>query len=69
VATAYEAVYEGGVIRLAEDVRLPEHTRVYVLVPDGERRVRRVASPRLAHPEQAGDFVMQVSEGAVDISF
>jgi predicted DNA-binding antitoxin AbrB/MazE fold protein len=31
----YEAMYENGIIRLPDNVRLPEHTRVYVVVPGG----------------------------------
>jgi hypothetical protein len=31
--TTYEAIVENGQIKLAEAVRLPEHTRVYVVVP------------------------------------
>ncbi len=63
----YEAVYENGAIRLAEDVQLPEHTRVYVVVPESnESLVYRVGSPRLLHPRQVADFVMEVSEESAD---
>jgi len=57
----FEGVVENGQIRLTTKVRLPEKTRVYVVVPDFEaKRVVHVVSPRLAHPEQAADFVKQV---------
>ena len=63
----YEAVYEDGVIRLAENVRLPEHTKVYVVVPEGILEpTYRVGSPRLAHPQQAADFVKEVIEENID---
>ncbi|MBI5477562.1 MAG: hypothetical protein HY906_01830 [Deltaproteobacteria bacterium] len=66
VAT-FEGVVEDGQIRLESGVRLPDHTRVYVLVPEaGMAQVARVATPRLAHPEQAGDFRMDIVEGPAD---
>jgi hypothetical protein len=65
----YEAVYESGVIRLPADVRLPEHTMVYVVVPQGEEQPRLyVGSPHLVHPQQATDFVKEVVEEGVDAS-
>lgn len=65
--TTYEATVENGQIKLSEAVRLPEHSKVYVIVPgvDEESRVR-VGSPRLVEPEQAIDFVKEVSEEAGD---
>jgi hypothetical protein len=62
-----EGVVENGKIRLREDVTLPERATVYVVVPDvvavpAPRPPARVASPRLARPEQAADFVKQVIE-------
>ena len=61
--TAIEGVVENGGIRLSERVSLPENTRVYVIVaemPAGPQA--RVHSPRLARPEQAGDFRKQIVE-------
>ena len=59
----YEAVYENGAIQLPENVRLPEHTRGYIVVPELEAgRAYRVRSPRLVHREQAADFVVEVVE-------
>jgi hypothetical protein len=56
VAT-FEGVVENGKVRLPANVRLPEKAKVYVVVPDaGAQPVAFVGSPRLAHPEQAGDF-------------
>ncbi len=60
-----ECVVDQGQIRLPANVRLPEHTRVYVLVPDVQiEAVARVASPRLAHRADVADFAMEV--GAAD---
>jgi hypothetical protein len=59
-----EGIVEHGQVRLPTNVRLPENTRVYVVVPDAEiEQVARVFSPRLARPEQASDFAMETVEG------
>jgi len=44
------------------DVRLPEGTKVFIVVPDIEvdEKSARLHSPRLAHQEQAADFEMEV---------
>jgi hypothetical protein len=68
--TAIEGVVENGTIRLRENVSLPEKTRVLVIVDGfsgaGATATVRVASPRLAHPEQARDFRKQVVEAPGD---
>ena len=57
-----EAIVEHGQIRLPANVRLPDKAKVYVLVPGvPSEPAARIASPRLAHPEQAADFAMEVS--------
>lgn len=62
VAT-YEATIENGQIRLTQPVSLPEHARVYVVVPGVEDVPRyHIASPRLARPGHAADFVKEVTE-------
>ena len=62
--TAFEGVVENGRIRLDEDARLPENTRVVVVVPPTpvSTRSAHIASPRLASPEDAQDFVLEVVE-------
>jgi hypothetical protein len=66
VAT-YEATVENGQIKLSEPVRLPERATVYVVVPGAEEAPRlRVGSPRLAHPERAADFTLEVVEEPED---
>jgi uncharacterized lipoprotein YbaY len=60
----YEGVVENGCVHVPAGVSLPEKARVYVVIPevfelDAPRRVR-APSPRLAHPEQAKDFVKEV---------
>ena len=63
----YEAVVHNGQIRLRDHIQLPDNTTVYVTVSE-ERTAGRhyVASPRLAHPEEAVDFRMDVTEEATD---
>ena len=65
--TTFEGIIENGRVRLPADVRLPEKSKVYVVVPDMEaRQIAHIGSPRLAHPEQAKDFQMQVIEETPD---
>ena len=66
VAT-FEGVVEQGRIRLESGVRLPENTKVYVVVPDIQiERTARMISPRLAHPEQAKEFELEVIDEAAN---
>lgn len=68
VAT-FEGVVEQGQIRLTTNARLPEGARVYVVLPDVViEQFARVASPRLARPEQGSDFVMEIGEEPTDAS-
>lgn len=63
LVTAIEGVVENGTIRLREDVSLAENTKVYVIVADMPMSPSaHVRTPRLAHPQQAGDFRKQVLE-------
>jgi len=58
---AYEGIVEHGRIQLRDDVILPEHTIVFVVIPGFEPvSAVQIQSPRLAHPEQAADFAKQV---------
>ena len=60
-------VFEHGHIRLRDEVALPEHTKVYVVIPDVEAAPLASAySPRLARREQARDFAKQVIEVPTD---
>ncbi len=63
----FEGVVKKGLIRLPADLRLPDNTKVYVVVPDAEAAQKaHVLNPRLAHPEQAADFKKEVVEVAPD---
>lgn len=58
-----EGLVENGRIRLPDTVTLPEHTKVYVVIPDVEAAtMARSSSPWLRHREQARDFAKQVME-------
>jgi len=59
-----EGVVENGQIKLNSDIRLPDGAKVYLVIPDIEleNNVIHLRSPRLAHPEQATDFEMEVVE-------
>ena len=60
---ALEAIVDHGLIRLPPDVKLPDRTRVYIIVPANlTQKKARLRSPRLTKPEQVRDFVMEVSE-------
>jgi hypothetical protein len=64
-STSYEATVVNGQIRLPENLRLPEHAKVTVIVQsDAQVLPTRIASPKLMHPEQASDFQMVVQESA-----
>lgn len=61
VAT-WTGIVENGQIRLAEGIRLPEKTLVYVVVPNSaDTPPVRLVSPRLANSKQASDFVKAVT--------
>jgi hypothetical protein len=61
--TTYEATVENGQIKLSGAVRLPEHTRVFVVVPGVDvLPSTKIMSPRLAHPEESSAFLKEVVE-------
>ena len=62
-----EAIFSQGAFRPLAPLALPEGTRVHLSVEENENAdpgstVARVRSPKLAHPEDAADFVMEVRE-------
>ena len=61
--TTYDGVVEEGKIRLKTGIRLPDNTKVYVVVPDTQtKKTARVTSPRLADRKKVADFTMEISE-------
>ena len=64
-----EGIVDNGQIKLASDVRLPEHTKVYVVVPDMKiEQTAHLFSPRLKNPEEVAEFEMEVVEESPDAS-
>ena len=65
--TTFEATIENGQIKLLMPFRLPEKTKVYVVVPNVEfQPTFSIGSPRLVYPEQADDFLKEVVEEPED---
>jgi predicted DNA-binding antitoxin AbrB/MazE fold protein len=63
-----DAVYDHGVFRPLKPLLLPEGTRVHLRVEEEASAggasvcIGQIRSPRLANPQQAADFMMQVRE-------
>jgi hypothetical protein len=61
--TTYEGVVKQGQIHLKTKIRLPENTKVYIIVPGVEaKKTTAIYSPRLANQKQISDFQMEVTE-------
>jgi hypothetical protein len=59
----FEGKVENGQIRLPDELRLPENTKVYVVLSDsGNGKQARVRSPRLKYSAQSADFAKQIVE-------
>jgi predicted DNA-binding antitoxin AbrB/MazE fold protein len=62
-----DAIFSQGAFRPLEPVALPEGTRVHLSVDDETSAkpasaVAKIRTPRLAHREDAADFVMKIQE-------
>ena len=60
-----DAIFTRGAFQPLQPLSLPEGTRVHLSVeeePGGPSTTARVRTPRLARPEDAADFVMEVGE-------
>ena len=63
-----DAIYDHGVFRPLDPLVLPDGVRVHLRIEEERRDVAatsltaRVYSPRVAHPEQAAEFEMEVRE-------
>ncbi|HEY0459252.1 MAG TPA: hypothetical protein VGC97_08970 [Pyrinomonadaceae bacterium] len=60
--TTIEGIVKNGQIHLTEDIKLPESTKVYVVVPNLERRTARIMSPRLVDKTRLKDFEREIIE-------
>ena len=66
-ATSFESIVENGKIQVPAEIRLPDGTRVYVTIQDGDRLSSAfVGSPRLVNREQLSDFEKEVIEDPHD---
>ena len=62
-----DAIFSQGAFRPLEPLVLPEGTRVHLSVEEETNaapvpRMTKLRTPKLAHPEDAADFVMEVRE-------
>jgi predicted DNA-binding antitoxin AbrB/MazE fold protein len=62
-----DAIFSQGAFRPLEPLSLPEGTRVHLSLQDETATIlvptrATMHTPRLAHPEDAADFVMDVRE-------
>ena len=62
-----DAIFSQGAFRPLEPLALPDGTRVHLSVEEETnasplRRAAKIHTPKLAHPEDAADFVMEVRE-------
>ena len=63
----FEGIVENDQIRLRDQVTLPEHAKVYVVIPDVEAAPQaHVYSPHLVHPAQATDVAKEIVEVSAD---
>jgi len=60
--TTIQGIVKNGQIQLSEDVKLPEMTEVYVIVPKIEQRTARIMSPRVKDKEKLKDFKREIIE-------
>ncbi len=58
--TTIEGIVKNGQIHLTEEIKLPEMAKVYVIVPNLERKTAKIMSPRLANKADANKFVKTV---------
>jgi hypothetical protein len=66
VAT-FEGIVDHGQIKLKTNIRWPDNTKIYIVVPDYQvEPTAHIFRPRLAHPEPAADFKMEITEEPID---
>ena len=58
--TTIEGIVKNGQIQLSEDVKLPELAKVYVVVPNMERKTAKIMSPRLVDKSKLKDFEREI---------
>jgi hypothetical protein len=63
--TTIQGIVKNGQIHLSEDVKLPEMTQVYVVIPPTQN-IKKIMSPRLENKADAKRFVKTVEEDVDD---
>jgi len=61
----YEGIVENGCVHLPPEAHVPDKSTVYVIVPEPQQTAR-IWSPRLANPEQASHFKLEVTKEETD---
>ena len=60
--TTIQGIVKNGQSVLSEDVKLPEMAKVYVVVPNLEKRTAKIRSPRLVDKSRLKDFERAIIE-------
>jgi predicted DNA-binding antitoxin AbrB/MazE fold protein len=60
--TTIEGIVENGQIRLTEKIKLPEMTKVFVVIPNLERTSAQIMSPHLVDNDRIKDFEREIIE-------
>lgn len=63
--TAIEGIIKNGQIVPSEDIKLPEMTTVYIVIPKS-KSIPKIMSPRLPNKEDAKRFVKIVEDDVDD---
>ena len=65
--TTIEGIVKNGQIVLSKDIKLPEMTKVYVVVPKAEsKRIPQIMSPHFVNKDDAKRFVKTVEDDVDD---
>jgi hypothetical protein len=59
--TTIQGIVKNGQILLSEDIKLPDMTEVYVIIPP-KKGVKNIMSPRLVNKSDAAKFVKTIEE-------
>jgi len=63
--TTIQGIVKNGQILLSEDIKLPEMTEVYVIIPPN-KNTKKIMSPRLVNKSDAVKFVKTIEEDTND---
>ena len=60
--TTIQGIVKNGQIHLTGDIKLPESTEVYVIIPKMKKQTGRIMSPRLVDKKKLRDFKREIVE-------